>query len=198
MIRFVHRAALAAIYMVSLNVPAKPISYLDEDTAATITVVSEPLVFARGYPALAVNARDYLTLCAVQVNRSGHFAQYLYGYLWSTIDRRRIKHPGAPPGLTLHLLADDRGFALAQVAASIKSLGMVRPPCEPPSRGVPPVMYAIDAAALAFIAEARRLVVRPQIAADEDIDSYRLWSDGRPALRDLVVEIGSGGLLEHR
>ncbi|TLY62480.1 MAG: hypothetical protein E6K45_13655, partial [Gammaproteobacteria bacterium] len=35
----------------------QPREYLDEDTAATVTVVGEPLVFAYAIPALAANQR---------------------------------------------------------------------------------------------------------------------------------------------
>ena len=51
--------------------PAGPREYLDERTAATITVAGESMVFAYDRPDLGVNARDYVTLTAVDVNTAG-------------------------------------------------------------------------------------------------------------------------------
>jgi hypothetical protein len=45
----------------------RPREYLDEETAATITVVGDPLVFACAQPNLAANVRDYVTLAAAAV-----------------------------------------------------------------------------------------------------------------------------------
>ena len=73
--------------------------YLDEKTAATVTVCGAALVFARERPELAVHARDYLTLVPVDVNRAGHARQYFYGYAWSTVDKRRLQ---ASRGATAH------------------------------------------------------------------------------------------------
>ena len=62
--------------------------YLDEKTAATITVTSASMIFARERPELAVNARDYISLAALEVNRAGTRSYYWFAYVWSTIDRR--------------------------------------------------------------------------------------------------------------
>ena len=58
-------ALLAALgTCVALAGDKQPREYLDEETAATITVVAEPLVFACPRPELAANVRDYVTLAA--------------------------------------------------------------------------------------------------------------------------------------
>src|SRR5205085_7065875 len=72
----------------------QPREYLDEDTAATVTVVGEPLVFAYAIPALAANQRDYVTLAAAAVNRNGKVSYVLIAYFWSTIDRSEERRVG--------------------------------------------------------------------------------------------------------
>src|SRR5205814_4956856 len=53
-------AALGACVAVAAD--KQPREYLDEDTAATVTVVAEPLVFALPRPELAANVRDYVKI----------------------------------------------------------------------------------------------------------------------------------------
>src|SRR5512138_2777902 len=55
-----------------------PREYLDERTAATITVVRDPWIFTRGtVRASSGEYRDFLHLYAVDVNRMGEHKQYL-------------------------------------------------------------------------------------------------------------------------
>src|SRR5262249_42195978 len=69
------RIGLAAVAIVAgctaLPSPDIPKEYLDQSTAATVTVVGRPLVFARERPNFAVHMRDYITLAAAAVNRTG-------------------------------------------------------------------------------------------------------------------------------
>ncbi|MBV8742852.1 MAG: hypothetical protein JOZ12_13770, partial [Sinobacteraceae bacterium] len=63
-----------------------PQEYLDKQTAATISVVDKPLVFARDRPERAVHARDYATIAAAAVNMQGKTDYVLIAYFWSTLD----------------------------------------------------------------------------------------------------------------
>ena len=71
------RAARAVILAVALSActtlpgTADPEEYLDPETAATISIVGKPLVFAHERPERAAHMRDYVTLAAAAVNRSG-------------------------------------------------------------------------------------------------------------------------------
>jgi len=79
-------AALGACVAVAGD--KQPREYLDEETAATVTVVAEPLVFALPRPELAANVRDYVTLAAAAVDRNGKLSYVLIVYFWSTVDPR--------------------------------------------------------------------------------------------------------------
>src|SRR4029450_12901120 len=76
------RSAAAVMLMLvvagcSTSRPAGPREYLDEKTAATITVVADPWIFTREHFGAAVDANDFLNLYAIDVNRMGDHRQYL-------------------------------------------------------------------------------------------------------------------------
>jgi hypothetical protein len=170
---------------------ADPRSYLDPQTAVTVTVMSEPLIFARDYPVLAANARDYLSVCALQVNRMGTRKLYFLVYAWSTLERRaEVQSQDGAGSWTLQ--ADDREFKLTPVP-SIRQSGLDELPCLPPNRGAVAALYPMDADSLAFIASSPLLLMRPGNSNPDDVDTYRLWKDRRAELRAFVTLLTRDG-----
>jgi hypothetical protein len=167
----------------------EPTEYLDEETAATITVVAEPLVFAYARRELAANARDYATLAAAAVNEAGKVHYVLIVYFWSTVDPR-LRTDAPPAAEPLALQADDRIIRLSLQGHSAHEAGIGMPVHAPPGVAVTPNVYAMDLPTLRFLGEARRLVLR----ADSDATplSYELWEDRRAALRAFVQRMGGG------
>jgi hypothetical protein len=160
-----------------------PGEYLDEKTAATITVVAKPLVFAHERPELAAHARDYVTLAAASVNRGGAIEHYIFAYLWSTVDdRNRNGVPLAADNLTI--AADDRRINPQLAGHSSKEVGVGSAVRAPPGRHWTLNVYKTDVATLGFIAEARHLTVITGSA--EGPVTYESWDDERRALRGLV------------
>jgi hypothetical protein len=153
-----------------------PRQYLDEKSAATVTVAREALVFARDRPELAVHARDYLTLVPIDVNRMGTHAAYFYGYVWSTIDKRGA---GARDGIAnFEIIADGRRIPLAPVNATPRELGLVEPPIRAPSGSARLLIAPTDRETLALVANARELSAAE--SRDGLSERYVLWS-GNPA-----------------
>jgi hypothetical protein len=68
--------------------PLEPRKVLDERSGISLTVVDQPLVLARERRDVAVQARDYLTLVAAQINESGKRELVWVVHQWSTIDSR--------------------------------------------------------------------------------------------------------------
>jgi hypothetical protein len=161
----------------------EPREYLDEDTAATITVVGEPLVFALPRRDLAANARDYVTLAAAAVNRAGKVSYVLIGYNWSTADPRLRRDP-LPPAEGLALRADDRRIELTLRGHSAHEAGIGVPVHAPPGASVPPNVYGTDLATLRYLSESRHLSLEAD--SGETIMRYELWEDRRAALRRFV------------
>lgn len=158
--------------------PARPSEYLDLDTAASVTTVSKPIVFARAHQDVAANARQYATVAAVSVNRSGRYDYVLLVYLWSTVDPRLGAH--RHPGQNVILLADDRAVRLVRDSRSLHEVGISTPLHAPEHMHGQPRIYRTDLETLKFLAQARR--VRLLLEGDEDPRPFDVWEDGRDAL----------------
>jgi hypothetical protein len=158
--------------------PAPP-EYLDPDTAALVTTVTAPIVFARSHLDVAANARQYATVAAVSINRSGRYEYVLLVYLWSTVDPRLgiDRHPGQ----NVILLADDRAIRLVRDSRSMHEVGISTPLHAPEHIRGQPRIYRTDRETLQFLAGARR--VRLLLEGDEDPRPFDIWTDER---RDLA------------
>ncbi len=174
---------------VPASAPASP-QYLDPVTAAMVTSVSSPMVFARAHQDVSANSRQYLTVAAVSVNRSGRYEYLLLVYLWSTVDPRlgSDRHPGQ----NLIWLADDRAIRLVRDGRSLQEAGISRPLYAPEHWGsrlahgsAGPRIYRTDRETLLFLSGARRL--RLVLEGDDDARPFDVWTDGRRALGALAA-----------
>jgi hypothetical protein len=155
--------------------PTAPREYLDERTAATITVAGRAWVFACDRTDLGVHARDYVTLTSVDVNTSGTHAAYVLGYAWSTLDKRRIE--GDDPG-SHELVADDRTLPLATMPDGFTALGLHDPPLPAPSQGALPLAAPASPETLRFLLESANLrVVRTRSGVLERCALWRVEPD---------------------
>ena len=160
--------------------------YLDEETGATVTLVTQPLVFAYPRTDLAANARDYATLQAAAVNRSGKLDYVVIAYFWSTVDPR-LRQDALPNPQPLLLQADDRVIRLSMRGRTAREAGIGMVVDAPPGAGSPPNVYATDLDTLRFIAASRRLAL--VIDTEPSTFTYDLWEDRRPALRSFVQHL---------
>lgn len=160
----------------------QPEEYLDEETAATVTVVGEPLVFANPRRDLAANARDYVTVAAAAVDRAGKVSYVLITYIWSTVDPSRREALPSPQALIMQ--ADDRRIEFRFEGHSAHEAGIGLPVHAPPGSEAAPNVYHTELATLRFLAEARHLKVLPP--SDAPFAAYELWDDRRDALRTFV------------
>jgi hypothetical protein len=153
-----------------------PRQYLDQKSAATVTVSEGALVFARERPELAVHARDYLTLVPVDVNRMGTHVLYFYGFVWSTIDKRGSQARD-DDAVQFEIVADGRRIPLVPVRASPHELGLGDPPVRAPSKSARLLIAETDRDALAYLAAAG--TIRAAELHDGVSETYELWS-GNP------------------
>jgi hypothetical protein len=167
--------------------PVKPAQEIfDEQTAATLSVVSKPLVFARERTDVEAHARDYATLVAAQIDRSGQYNEFLLLYRWSTVDPR-MSPPPQPGEGELRIVADGRAIDLQPLERLPISLKQSRALHVPAHGDIVPRAYSVDGALLRFIAASRELTVRmPQ----EQLNlPFALWEDGRGALAEFVHSV---------
>jgi len=170
--------------------PPESTQYLDPVTAAMVSTVSAPMVFARAHQDVSANSRQYLTVGAVSINRSGRYEYLLLVYLWSTVDPRLgiDRHPGQ----NLVWLADDRAIRLVRDGRSMLEAGVSRSLYAPDHwRGglahgsAGPRIYRTDRQTLLFLSSARRL--RVVLEGDDDPRPFEVWTDGRRALGQLAA-----------
>jgi hypothetical protein len=162
-----------------------PEEYLDPATAATISVVGKPLVFAHERPERAAHMRDYVTLAAAAVNRVGKIDYVLIAYNWTTFDEHGRSGDPSTSADGLIIAADDRRITLSPTGHSAHDAGIGIPVHAPPARSAKPNVYRTDLATLRFIAAARHLSVFK--GADDDASTgYEIWDDQRAALAALV------------
>lgn len=159
---------------------------LDERTGASWVLAEEPLVLARERRDLAVQARDYLTLLAVEANESGRRRLLLVVHQWSTIDARtRGGLGGVGP---LLLVADGRDLLLNPAADSgSRTLTEAARFGRPEDAEVVTTLYPIDADTLRYLATSQTL--RAALPQGQPPLPYALWRDGRPALLRLLTAI---------
>ncbi len=160
-----------------------PIEYLDEQTAATVTVVREPIVFARERRDVAARQRDYVTVAAASVNRGGKITYVLVTYFWSTVDTR-IGGELAMPDVIV-LAADDRRIEFKRTGLRATEQGIALPIHAPPNHKADPVVFSTDLATLRYLGAARHLELRT--GRDDLAPVYELWDDHRKDLAAFVA-----------
>jgi hypothetical protein len=168
--------------LLAARVPAAQLvrEYTDESTAATVTIADTSLVFARERTDLAVNARDYLSLAPIEINRAGKRSYFWLAYVWSTIDRRA----GEPFSLAQDdfvLIADGRPISLVRDSLPLRQHGVQEKPLAPPVRDATLLLFAADAEIFNFVADAGRVEARR--VRDGISENLDLWRDSRKTLR---------------
>ena len=163
--------------------PRHPDEYLDPVTAAMVSNVTGPIIFARSHQDVAANARQYANVVGASVNRAGRYEYVLLVYIWSTVDARL--GAGAHPGDTLIFLADERAIRLQRDGRSLQEVGIAKPLLAPLHYRGGPRIYRTDRDTLKFIAAARH--VRLQLEGDQDTRPFDIWKDGRRELGQLAI-----------
>jgi len=159
----------------------------DEQSAMTLSVVSLPFVFARDRSDVAAHARDYATLVAAEIDRSGDYSDFLLLYRWSTVDRRMAPPPPQSAG-ALRIIADGRVIDLKPMERMPISLTQSHALFVPPHGNVIARAYAVDSALLQYLSACRSVALHmPQ---EELKTAFTLWQDGREALANFLRSIG--------
>ncbi|MGD9843084.1 MAG: hypothetical protein AB7F79_08380 [Steroidobacteraceae bacterium] len=171
----------------------QPREYLDPQTAATVTIVDQPLVFAHERPERAANVRDYVTVAAVAVNRSGKMNYFLIAYFWSTVDTRVASNQSLAEKLPV-LIADDRSLQLTTSELTAHDAGIGYEPHRPAGVPVAEVMASIDLATLRYLSLAHQLTIRFKDDATEF--PYELWNDQRDSLARFVQFLSGSPLVQ--
>jgi len=193
---------LAASVVAAGSDANEPRQYFDEETGANVFFVSRPLVFFHERasfgsdvprssspvaPNMTAPPRDYVTVAAAAVDRTGKYTYMLIVYFWSV---------GAPPEAEnaclgrerLSLQLGDRRIQLEPLDGLARDAGISQP-IHRPSRDAKSAIYASDLATLSLIAESAHPVL--YCGAEQAPIKHELLEDRLPALRELVRRLSN-------
>jgi hypothetical protein len=150
----------------------EPREYLDEQTAATITVVAEPLILVRA----TSNAREFLNLYAIDVNRMGQHQQYIAVLPWWSVGHTQPK---------LSLETTSGPVTLTPVTHPPREFGIAQAVDESAPRDATWWYFPADKALLDDIARSPALKARVHAAGG--VNKYVLWRDASRQLNELAA-----------
>jgi len=183
-------AVLSLLCACSTTKPLTPRAYLDEQTAATITVVADPVIFVADSSQMLGTAagssvfddtyknQDYLNLYGLDVNRMGTHRQYVAAMKW-LVPRQS---EDALPVLTLRIGTDT--IELHATSEDAKQLGIAQAIAPSYSKTSKWWYFPTDAATLSRIAGAGNLSAT--LTLQERLINYTIFSDGRAQLAELT------------
>jgi hypothetical protein len=180
--RKIVNAAFAAIALVATlagcatSKSVTPREYLDEQTAATITVVADPWIFTRKN---APPQLDFFNLYAIDVNRMGdHKKYFVVVHYWPGADMN-----GAPPALVLN--GGSQELKLQAVQEGPRKLGIAQPLDKAAPSSAKSWFYPVDKASLQAIAQTRQLAAA--LLTEKSTADYAVWRDGSSELSEFAV-----------
>ncbi|HEY6641936.1 hypothetical protein [Povalibacter sp.] len=172
-----------------------PREFLDEQTAATITIVANPVIFvgetqgprgldlerSLGQSSFGQGAnRDYLELYGIDVNRMGSHRQYFVIQKWLT-------PKDSDPRAILELMVDGSMIELRATPEDPRKLGISAPPAPVFSRSSQWWYFPTDTATLRRIAGASSLDA--SLVIGEHRTAYEIFTDGRAQLGGLAAAL---------
>jgi hypothetical protein len=156
-----------------------PREYLDERTAATITIVAQPWIFNRDH---AQPQLDFVHLHAIDVNRMGDHRKYIAVVKYWPAPEHQGMNEVVP---MLEVQLDDRVLELAPTRSDLRELGIGQPLDPAAPRSAKTWLYPVDASELKRAAEAKSLSVA--LITEEARVSYTVWRDGRAELSEFYT-----------
>ena len=188
LLRVLPLASLLAACALSSSV--SPRTWLDERTAATVTAQEPTAVFAHEEQTRAANARDYVQIGAVEVNRAGSRRYYLVLYSWSTIDRATVERDAIDDELVRSTLwADDRPIQLQRAPEGRTAAGVATSPFAAPAPSAIESWYPVTVSEIRALARARTLRLVAHGAATRR--EYQPWQGNQHGFAGFLRHIGA-------
>lgn len=168
------------------------VQYVDEMTGVTVRAMTHPVTFYIDNPSLAVNARDFASLAAIETNRGGQYSYYLWVGLWSTIDRRFGSQAEFRPTADWLLLdGDDHQLELPMFSDDSMLVGISDRLFAVGDPNTVEAYYKVTADDLRLIASADVLTL--SVGAERDkTRRYSLWEQDKAGLQRFVTRVVNG------
>jgi hypothetical protein len=155
----------------------QPVEFLDEHTAASLTVVARPMAFAHPRANVSSNVTEFASVTAVAVDRDGKRDYLLVTHVWSTAGPDRADQSGR----SVVLMADDRRIRFGGAQLTLLDFGVSVPVQAAAGIAMVSAATPTDLATLQFIAAAHSLAVESPGGAP-----YVLFKDARASLAQFV------------
>ena len=165
-----------------------PHERLDPQSAAHATLLAEPWVYSREVPLLAANARDYLNVGVVAINRAGQRTYWLGVVAWSTIDRVPSQPGGGQPG-RVRLGRPDGSLDLSPAAGGREAVGLERPAFTRPASRFTESWYVLSVDQLRWLSEMPPSVVELPEAEPQAL-VFEKWRVRRKPMAAFITAIG--------
>lgn len=153
-----------------------PREYLDEQTAATITVVADPWVFNREGTTPQL---DFLNLYAIDVNRMGDHRQYLVVVQYWPEPEWKSALPA------LEIRAAGAVARLEPFSASPREIGIGQPLDASAPRSATYWFYPVERAQLETIARTKHTSIA--LLKENERASYIVWRDASAELSEFAT-----------
>jgi len=160
---------------------------LDPQTAATVRATVEPFVYAHEMPQFAANTRDYLSVAAVDVDRSGDHKYYLVAVFWSTLDRRRAGLTPPTPAERIEMRLGGTVRTLDSAGHDGRPLGVSAPVGQPATGYLNENWFPVALADLRSFASAPPAVIA--LAGDSAPIAFSAWARADAAFAALVENL---------
>lgn len=158
---------------------------LDPLTGVTTLRATEPLVLFQDSSARAANARDYLYLGPIEVNRMGSLGYFLWLCAWSTYDTNYAE-PQAELFDSVVIYADGEPLLLDAAGVTPDAIGVSEAVYTKPVASAFEAYYPVTVDQIRLIANARDLQLRTGGSRSMEYLPWDSEDSGRHALQRFV------------
>ena len=131
---------------------------LDSATGVTVMRATPPVIFFRDTSHRAANARDFVYLGPIEVNRMGRFDYFIWLGIWSTLDDIYAESPSA--GFeSITLFADGEPMTLDATGWTLDAIGASEPIYVAPVSSATDVYYRVTMDQIRVLVQARDLEI---------------------------------------
>lgn len=181
MLRFITIGLLIVGVAACSSSPARLVEKLDLRTGVTMTYSPTPMILYRDDPRHAANARNFVSLGPLQVNRSGSYQYFIWLGIWNT--NHRVNETDGRDGFdSIILFIDGEPLTLDVSGWTPEAIGASEPVYPQPVASAIDAYYRVTVDQIRLIAEAEEVYLRTTGFSSR---SFELWDEQTAAREGL-------------
>ncbi len=165
----------------SFNSPSVS-SKLDPLTSVTITYSQPHLIFFRNASDRGADARDYIDMAPIEVNRSGNFRYFLWLGIWKTVQDAQSEQSLSDFDSVV-VVADGHPLSLEIAGWTADAIGASEPVYRKPIASAADAYYEVTIDQLRLIAKAKDVRLR---STGTQREIYVPWDDQKSGKAGLI------------